>query len=189
MMKLMLFALAAALPLRLMAQEHPKGAEHPTEHPAPVQTQTKEHPAEHPTKAQGQEHPKGHDHAAHEHPVGSKAWTKQTTKEYNQFVKSHVKTAEKNGGLKVRDDKQGKEWNLKLVRIHSKKVVHLGDERFFACADFVPTDKADKAKVDLDFYATKEGGNWKMEEVLIHKVNGKPRFTYNSKNERVPSKG
>lgn len=134
-----------------------------------------EHPKEHPT---GAEHPAGH-----EHPAGSKHWTKQMTQEYTKAVEDFV--ARSPGGLKVHDDKLGKDWTLELVGVHKKRVVHLGDNRFFACADFKSLDSKDK--LDLDFYASKDGAAWKVEPAVIHKVNGKARYTYNDKNEMVPT--
>ncbi|MBI4062840.1 MAG: hypothetical protein HY401_00885 [Elusimicrobia bacterium] len=173
--------LSLGLPWVAMAEEHPEHP-HAQEHPA-----GKEHPKEkeHPkgkAQSQGKEHPK------HEHPVGSVAWNKQMSQEYTKTVQNHVKEAKASGGFKIRDAKLGKEWNLSLVRVHKNKVVHLGNDQFFACADFRSAIKGDRSKVDLDFYATKSGNDWKIDKVLIHKVNGKPRYTYNDKNERVPVK-
>jgi len=168
MLKTAAFAVAVALASSALAGEHPK--EHPTgaEHPTP--------------KAAAKEHPEGKEHpAGHEHPVGSKHWTKQMTQEYTKAVEDFVARSPK--GFKVYDDKLGKEWTLKLVGVHKKRVVHLGENRFFACADFKSSDSKDK--LDLDFYASKDGGAWKVEPAIIHKVNGKARYTYNDKNERV----
>ncbi|MBI3297013.1 MAG: hypothetical protein HYZ75_02535 [Elusimicrobia bacterium] len=163
------FLIAAALAAPLFAGEHP---EHPTaaEHPAPKAAASSEH------RKKG-EHPAGH-----EHPVGSKAWTKQMSKDYTKAVEAYVAKAPK--GFKVKDDKLGKEWTLKLIGVHKKRVAHLGGKKFFACADFKSVGSKDK--LDLDFYASKAGDSWTIDQVLIHKVNGKARYTYNDKNERVP---
>ena len=53
-------------------------------------------------------------------------------------------------------------------------------------ADFKTVEKGAKDKLDLDFYATKGPDGWKIDKTVIHKVNGKPRYTYNDKNEMVP---
>ncbi|MBI4376410.1 MAG: hypothetical protein HY549_08170 [Elusimicrobia bacterium] len=145
--------------------------------------------AEHPEHPQGQEHPQGHhqgkEHPKHEHPEGSKGWKRAVKKDYTRAVKEHIKN---NGGsLKIRDEVLKKDWELSLKRIHKDKIVHLGDNHFFACADFDSTGSKDK--VDLDFYALKQpSGIWVIEKVLIHKVNGQPRYTYNERNEIVPIK-
>jgi len=128
-----------------------------------------EHPKEHPTK----EHP--------ENPSGMKFNLK---KEYTVAVQDHIRNAVKqSGSFNVSDAKAGVQRKLSLVRIHSEKIVRLGNERYFACADF--KEGGTGKIIDLDFYASREGSSWKIEPALIHKVAGKPRFTYNQDNERV----
>jgi hypothetical protein len=180
------WTLAAAtlfVPLVLMAGEHP---EHPTGGAQAPQIQratspTSEHPAghEHPAQptAKAPEHPAGH-----EHPVGSKPWVKQMKKEYIKTVEKHVK-----GGVKIHDDKLNQDWELKLKRIHKGRIAYLGNNQFFACADFKSSKKGDKSMLDLDFYASKKEGGWSVDKTLIHKVDGKARYTYNDKNEMVPA--
>ncbi|MBI4249069.1 MAG: hypothetical protein HY611_06160 [Elusimicrobia bacterium] len=176
-MLLTLLSLSLALAAPLWADEHPM--EHPAEHPAaapPAKTQTDK-------PARKAEHPAGH-----EHPAGSKAWNKQMRKEFNKVVVDHVKKQSAGGAFKVQDEKLGKEWALKLISVHKKRIVNLGGSSFFACADFKSVVKGDKAKLDLDFYATKGPEGWTIDKTIIHKVNAKPRYTYNSKNEMVPAK-
>lgn len=175
--------LALPLSLALMSAAALRAGEHPKEHPtAAGQEHHKEHPKEHP--AAKKEHPAGH-----EHPAGSKAWNKQMRKEFNEAVEHHVeRESAAEGAFKVKDDKLGKEWALKLIGVHKKRIVGLGGNSFFACADFKPVEKGSKDKLDLDFYATKGPDGWKIDRTVIHKVNGKPRYTYNEKNEMVPAK-
>lgn len=176
---LLIAALALAYGAR--AAEHP---EHPQAHEHPA-----EQPQAKPEKGAHEEHPAGHKHgehpAGHEHPVGSKAWSKQMRKEFNAAVVDFVAGEAKDGAYSVKDEVLGKTWELKLIGVHKKRIVHLGDKGFFACADF-KTVGGEKRKLDLDFYATKDAGGWRIDKVLIHKVDGKPRYTYNEKNERVP---
>lgn len=155
-------------------------------------SQAGEHPKEHPSAATGaaKASPAGEHPAGHEHPVGSKAWTKEMNKEFTKAVEDHVarKSAAEGGAFKVQDEKLGKEWALGLIGVHKKKVVHLGDRSFFACADFKTVGEGKKDKLDLDFYASKAADGWKIDKTVIHKVNGQPRYTYNEKNEMVPAK-
>lgn len=171
--------LALPLSLALTSAAALRAGEHPREHPAAaVHEQHKEHPAA------KKEHPAGH-----EHPAGSKAWNKQMHKEFNEAVEHHVEhESAASGAFKIKDNKLGKEWALKLVGVHKKRIVGLGGNSFFACADFKTVEKGSKDKLDLDFYATKGPEGWKIDRTLIHKVNGKPRYTYNEKNEMVPVK-
>ncbi|MBI5631312.1 MAG: hypothetical protein HY921_10575 [Elusimicrobia bacterium] len=171
-MKKMIPALALGLALASAAAS--RAGEHPKEHPSAPSGTVESAPAG--------EHPKGH-----EHPVGSKAWTKAMNKEFTKAVEDHVaqRSAAEGGAFKIQDEKLGKEWALKLIGVHKKRVVHLGDQRFFACADFKTVEKGKKDKLDLDFYASKTPEGWKIDKTVIHKVNGKPRYTYNEKNKMV----
>lgn len=178
MMAVVAAALLVAAPA--VAQEHPAGMEHPKaggEHPKAG----KEHP-----KA-GKEHPKEHPAAKPaKHPAGSEKWLKQIRKEYDDFVCEHT-ARPKGEGFMIADEKLGKTWELKMLKVHKKNIVQLGGNRFFACADLKTLDGKDK--LDLDFYATKlPDGSWRMDKVVLHKVNGQPRYTYNEKNEMVPLK-
>ncbi len=139
------------------------------------------------------EHPKGHEHPGkeqadkHEHPGREKnAAHKELMKEFVRAVEDDIaaKTAGGGGKFTVSDDVLKKDWGLKLQRIHKHKIARLSENSFFACADFKETEG--KGKLDLDFYVTKTGADWKVDKVLVHKVEGKPRFTYNEKNEMVP---
>ncbi|MBI4369898.1 MAG: hypothetical protein HY547_06690 [Elusimicrobia bacterium] len=185
-------AVAALLAIaHLNAQEHPK--EHPT---GAAPSAAEEHPKEHPTKSSAsgkEEHPKGKEHPEHpkgkssQAPEGSKAWMTQIRKEYDNAV-CEVSKAKTNEPYIIHDDKLGKDWEIKLVRVHKKRIVSLGNNRFFACSDFKSVKKGEKDKLDLDFFATKnQDGTWNVEKVLIHKVNGIPRYTWNEKNEMAPA--
>jgi len=92
------------------------------------------------------------------------------------------------GSFEAYDEKLDKTWKLKLVRIHRDRIARLGRDKFFACADFKSADGKPRG-LDLDFYATKTGDGWSVDEVLIHKLDGHPRFNYDKDNRRVPVKG
>lgn len=106
---------------------------------------------------------------------------------FSKAVEDHVakESREQGGAFVVADDKLGKLWRLKLVRIHKDRIVQLAPNKFFACADF-QEPAGEGTKLDLDFFVTKMDKGWNVDQVLIHKVSGKPRYTYNDKNERVP---
>ena len=163
---------------------------------APAVSLAGEHPSEHPTthssrRKKKQEHPKG----KHEHPKkkykkkGKWVSHKKTMKAFVKAVVGHVKMkVADEGSFNVYDDKLDKTWELKLVRIHKKRIARLGENKFFACADFKTVAKGKRTKLDLDFFVSRKDGDFIVDEVLVHKVNGKPRYTYNSKNQRVPVK-
>ena len=144
-----------------------------------------EHPKEHPTT---QEHPATPASPAEPAKVGSKPWIKQMNKEYVRAVEDAIAKAKSSGGFKVHDEKLNKDWSLTLDRVHKDRIAYLGNNAFFACADLKSSAPGDKSKVDLDFYATKTGDSWKIDRILVHKIDGKARYTYNAKNEMVPIK-
>lgn len=180
-MKALIFSLlCAVLPMTAFAGEHPAGHEHPKsqEHPkGEAKSKGHEHPSkEHPAK----EHP-----AKNEHPEGAS----DVRKAFTEVVTSYIKGEAKKGGgaLVVKDEASGMDRMLQLTRLHKDKIVKLSENEAFACADF-KTVKGGKDKLDLDFYVSKSGDGWKVSRVIIHKVNAKPRYTYNDANEMVPVK-
>ena len=105
---------------------------------------------------------------------------------YSAAVEKHVKReSKKTGAFQVPDDVLKKEWPLALKRIHKDRIVSLGEGKFFACADFKEKG-GKKTDLDLDFYVSKQGDAWIVDRVLVHKVSGVARYTYNDNNERVP---
>jgi hypothetical protein len=114
---------------------------------------------------------------------------KKLQRHYSKTVRRHIrKAAKKDGAFVVNDENLGKDWKLELVRIHTDRIVKVSDDTFFACADLRSLAPKDMTKVDLDFYATKSDSGWSMGKILIHKVKGRPRYTYNMRNEIVPVK-
>lgn len=145
-----------------------------------------EHP-EHPISSQGgssmsKEHPKEHP----KKPMQDKAFQNDFEKVVKDYVASEAQKT--NGVYAIHDDVANKDWKLELVKVHKTKICMLQEGKTcFACADF--KEVGSKNKLDLDFYAGKsEDGKMSMEKVLIHKVNGKPRFTYDKNNDMVPVK-
>lgn len=127
----------------------------------------KEHPGhEHPG-----EHP-GHEGSGTEHP--GKAITATDIK---AAMMTHIEKKTKNQKpFVIKDKKLKKTWRLNFVKIHDP-VRMIDDKTYFACTDFKSTSSSDV--LDLDFWLVPtSSGKLKVVEEKIHKVNGKPRFTY-----------
>jgi len=109
-------------------------------------------------------------------------------KAFVRAVKGHVsmQVADR-GRFYVRDAKLEKTWELKLVRIHDDRVMRLGGGTLLGCADF-KTVGGKKIFLDIDFRARREGEDWFVDEVVVHKVGGVPRFDYSDANKRVKSR-
>ncbi|MFH2203065.1 MAG: hypothetical protein ABIJ96_08130 [Elusimicrobiota bacterium] len=122
-------------------------------------------------------------------PPPVKKWMedRKTVRAFVRAVKGYVsmKVADE-GGLRVRDDELDKTWTLKLRRVHKDLIAQLDENRAFVCAEFRTVGDGVKEYLDLDLFATREKGDWFVDQVVVHKVGGKARFTYNDKHERVP---
>ncbi len=97
------------------------------------------------------------------------------------------RTREGNGYFKLMYE--GKELNLKLVKVHTEYLANLGPGRHFACVDLVDT-KGDV--YDVDFFLAGEPGNMTVTETTAHKLNGQPFYLWEQKRDktwvRVPMK-
>ncbi|PCI39707.1 MAG: hypothetical protein COB53_02715 [Elusimicrobia bacterium] len=180
----MLLVCTLAYPAIATADEHAT-SEHATSEHATSEHATSEHATQ-----EHAEHPKKHSKKRKKHKKKHK-WVKnsKTMKAFVAAVESYVAEKEENdGSFQVYDNKLKKTWNLSLVRIHKKRIARLGEDKFFACADFETVGKGRRKTLDLDFFVTRVDGEFVVDEIPVHKVNGKRRYTYNSKNERVPVK-
>lgn len=151
---------------------------------APSMTAAAEHP----------EHPKAHRKAKPKKKKAPKQkWVqdKATMDAFVEAVEEYISSKEEEeGAFKVRDGELGKTWDLSLLRIHKDRIARLGEDKFFACADFEESGGKAKKTLDLDFFVTRgEDGTFAVDEIPVHKVEGKPRYTYNDANERVPVPG
>lgn len=106
-----------------------------------------------------------------------------------KLVREYVRDQqEEEGSFVVEDDLLGRTWELQLLRVRSEAVTPLPEGRFSVCVDFKGDDPESAQPIDLDFHVSKSDGEWTVEEVLLHKVSGKARFTYDKKGKRVPVK-
>lgn len=166
---------------KIMADEHPQGgSEHPTKGKSEAKPGEAGSGSEHPTK--GTEHPKG---KKKDKKKGDKkdekkneptSWNKDAVeKDLRAYIDTESNRNE--GKFAVKDDEANKTRELSLDKIHTDKIVQLDDGTSFVCADF---KDASGEKVDLDFFLKPDasGGVQKVDRIQVHKVNGKPRYTY-----------
>ena len=118
-----------------------------------------------------QEHP-----AEHPQETGQK---EQITKdELADAVESYVEkqASRHNGYFVVFDDKTGKELKLTLDKVHRERLSRVGEDTYFACADFVtPEGKM----YDLDvFMAGPAKNQLTFSKLKVHKEAGKERYTW-----------
>jgi transglutaminase-like putative cysteine protease len=72
--------------------------------------------------------------------------------------------------------------NLKLVRVHTEYLSNLGPRRHFACVDLAD-EKGDV--YDVDFFLKGVAGEMEVTETTVHKLNGKPFYTWRQKPDKT----
>ena len=87
---------------------------------------------------------------------------------------------DKNGGVyKMKDEKNGQTWTMKLDHVHRERLARIDDTTYFACTDFKSDDGH---TVDVDFFMKDDGKKLVMSDAAIHKVDGQPRYNWKEKN-------
>jgi hypothetical protein len=97
-----------------------------------------------------------------------------------------AKTAENDGIFPVKDENH--DLKMKLVRVHTEYLSNLGPGKNFACVDLV--DESGDV-YDVDFFMEGEPGNMTVTQTTVHKLNGKPFYSWKQNKEdktwyRVP---
>ena len=145
----------------LTAQEHPteqsteKKAEHPT-------TQKAEHPSE-----KNAENPAEHPDETSVNPL--------TKDDLAKAIADYVKSqSDKNEKFIVEDPKTGENLELTLLKVHKKRLSGVGDNLYFACADFKNQD----GKVyDLDVFMEGETAEkLTFNKFSVHKEDNVERY-------------
>jgi transglutaminase-like putative cysteine protease len=82
-------------------------------------------------------------------------------------------TLENEGYFNVTNDSL--DLDMKLVRVHTEYLSILGPNEYFACVDLATTDGD---VYDVDFFLTGEPGDMEVTRTDVHKLNGKPFYTW-----------
>ncbi len=120
----------------------------------------------------GQEHP---EHP--EHPEDAKTTFKVDVDAMEAAITGFVKhdSRLKGGFFMVFDQKSKKPLTLTLSKVHKERLSQVGENLYFACSDFKATDGQ---VFDLDFFLQNIDDELVVTEVLIHKEEGSPRYTW-----------
>ncbi|MBI3909632.1 MAG: hypothetical protein HY320_01705 [Armatimonadetes bacterium] len=121
---------------------------------------------------QAQEHPGTP--TGREHPGGAPA--KSVTDGIQSAVNAYVhKQVGKGKTFPLKDPQMKSTWQLTLKRFHPE--TKISNNLYFVCTDFAAKNGK---MVDVDFFLTPSSGQhgFTVRRVLIHKVDGKPRFSY-----------
>ena len=104
--------------------------------------------------------------------------------EIRQAIAQYVQQmTEEEGAFSLDDDTAGTTRELTLVQVH-ERVGKTGD-LYYSCTDM--KDAATGETLDLDFDVERYDDALEVVDVRIHKVEGKPRYTYDQDDNRVPA--
>ena len=97
-------------------------------------------------------------------------------------IKSYIeaKSKESDGFFHVQE--RDKRLRMKLVRVHTEYLSNLGPKRHFACVDLADVSGD---VYDVDFFLSGEPGSMDVTETSIHKLNGKPFYTWKQKEDKT----
>jgi hypothetical protein len=134
------------------------------------------------------EHPKNKEEAKQEHPAAKKAEHAYSMDELSAAIQGDIEAAQKKGGgwYRLKDKAGKKTWQLKLDHVHKERLSKLDDKTYFACTDF---KSSDGHLLDVDFFMKDNGKKLVMTDATVHKIDGKPRYSWEEKNGywvRVP---
>lgn len=121
--------------------------------------------------------------------VGCQTKEKQTKQprrvsiaEIEQGIRSYIdeKSTAENGYFVIEDGDST--LRLKLVRVHTEYLSNLGPNRHFACVDLA---EVDGNVYDVDFFLSGKPGEMKVTETSVHKLNGKPFYSWEQQADKT----
>ena len=97
-------------------------------------------------------------------------------------IKSYIdeKVKEGEGYFHFKDNE--KELRLKLVRVHTEYLSNLGPNRHFACVDLADVSGD---VYDVDFFLEGATGNMSVTQTTLHKLNGKPFYSWKQRKDKT----
>ncbi|HET8859690.1 transglutaminase-like domain-containing protein [Marivirga sp.] len=112
----------------------------------------------------------------------SKSNSKVEIADIETGIKAYIdnKTKEADGYFHIKDE--NKELRLKLVRVHTEYLSNLGPNRHFACVDLAD-ENGDV--YDVDFFMEGKPGAMDVTETTVHKLNGKPFYSWQQKEDKT----
>jgi len=114
--------------------------------------------------------------------MASNTVPKVVTADIEEGIQANIaKKVEEDGGY-FNMNADGKELRLQLVRVHTEYLSNLGPNRHFACVDLADVSGD---VYDVDFFLEGEPGNMTVTETTLHKLNGKPFYTWKQRENKT----
>lgn len=104
------------------------------------------------------------------------------TADIEEGIKANIaqKVEEGGGYFYLQTDEE--ELRLQLVRVHTEYLSNLGPRKHFACVDLADVSGD---VYDVDFFLEGDPGNMKVTETTLHKLNGKPFYTWKQRKDKT----
>lgn len=97
-------------------------------------------------------------------------------------IKTYIEENKKQGDGYFHVNDKDKELRLKLVRVHTEYLSNLGPQRHFACVDLADVSGD---VYDVDFFLEGHPGDMTVTQTSIHKINGKPFYTWKQRKNKT----
>ncbi len=107
---------------------------------------------------------------------------KATIQDVEQGIRANIDAQIKAGDGYFTFWNDSVELSLKLVRVHTEYLSLLGSNEFFACVDLA-TENGDV--YDVDFFLKGTVGSMKVTKTNVHKLNGKPYYTWEQGDDKI----
>lgn len=115
-------------------------------------------------------------------PTPKSASNKPSIVDVEAGIRAHIANKTQEGGGYFDFSTDSTAYRLKLVRVHTEYLSVLGPNRFFACVDLA--DETGDV-YDVDFFLEGEPGAMHVTETTVHKLNGKPRYTWKQQADKT----
>ena len=107
---------------------------------------------------------------------------KVVTADIEAGIKANIAKKVEEGGGYFNMTSEGKEYRFQLVRVHTEYLSNLGPRRHFACVDLADVSGD---VYDVDFFLEGDPGNMKVTETTLHKLNGKPFYSWKQRDDKT----
>ena len=97
-------------------------------------------------------------------------------------IEKHIAEQVERGGGYFRVPFEGRELELKLVRVHVEYLASLAPQRHFACVDMASSDGQ---FYDIDFFLHGDPGAMTVTETTVHKLNGRPYYVWKQNDDKL----
>jgi hypothetical protein len=114
--------------------------------------------------------------------LASSQGPKVVTADIEEGIKANIAKKVKEDGGYFNMNADGKELRLQLVRVHTEYLSNLGPGRHFACVDLADVSGD---VYDVDFFLEGDPGNMNVTETTLHKLNGKPFYTWKQRDNKT----